>query len=42
MYRGDAAALAESLGRIQRAAGTILTAIGVDGMVDRQDSRAAA
>jgi len=42
LYRGDAAALAESLGRIQRTAGTILTTIGVDGAVDRQESRAAA
>jgi hypothetical protein len=30
LYRGDGAALAESLGRIQRTAATVLTAIGSD------------
>jgi antirestriction protein ArdC len=30
LYRGDSAALAESLGRIQRTAAAILTAIGID------------
>jgi hypothetical protein len=43
LYRGDAAALAESLGRIQRTAATVLTAIGSDEAdTDRDESRSAA
>jgi len=42
LYRGDGAALAESLGRIQRTASTVLTAIDVDEAVSGQASRTAA
>lgn len=43
LYRGDSAALAESLGRIQRTAAAILTAIGIDdSATGREDSRSAA
>lgn len=43
LYRGDAAALAESLGRIQRTAGAILTAMDSDdATTGREESRSAA
>jgi hypothetical protein len=43
LYRGDSAALAESLGRIQRTAATVLTAIGSDEAdAGRNESRSAA
>lgn len=42
LYRGDSAALSESLGRIQRSAATILTAIGTDDATGREESRSAA
>lgn len=40
LYRGDAAALAESLGRIQRTAANVLAAIDVD-EADSNESAAA-
>ena len=43
LYRGDSAALAESLGGIQRTASAILTAIHVDdSTASREQSRSAA
>jgi hypothetical protein len=42
LYRGDAAALAESLGRIQQAAATILGVINVDETGCEESPRAAA
>ena len=43
LYRGDSSALAESLGRIQRTAAVILTAIEIDDTAsERQESRPAA
>jgi antirestriction protein ArdC len=42
LYRGDSAALAESLGRIQRTAVIVLSAIGADDAVTEEASRTAA
>jgi hypothetical protein len=37
LYRGDSAALAESLGRIQRTAATVLSALASDGIDARRN-----
>lgn len=43
LYRGDGAALADSLGRIQRTAATILSSVGPDdGLAGQEESRSAA